>query len=870
MLSTLRSSCAGTDPAFLGRDYAHEEQEPYGPPPSQGSDDDDEPEPVGPPDGRRSQIEAYLYGLKQAARVESVWEHIYNLYEMIWSPLTSDDRGLWAYLAMNDQLESYLKYKTALNLSQTWRQEELPEEPAFLADIPSCYRPPKYGLSWSTSDQWRSLNRGREASTRYQELAYALYQGKAGALPMRDELVDSKVDSVVRKLTTPVRTPTQMVMGRKVGLRQMRAEVTRTVREVYGPPREEERETPGAMRLASVKSAFQSSRGEGGAHQFVCQDAAWDMALGFPQLVGFTRGCDPRPIYGTSAEDWIETVEVSRRSSWNETMACYPVGLVEPFKVRVITRGAAHHYHLSRRWQKSLWRPLAEHPTFQLVGRSMSHKIMDDMVTKAGTDQRVWMSGDYQAATDNFDPELSNHCLAEVCRSLGVPYEDQRILRESLTGHEFYDPDTKEHLGRQARGQLMGSPVSFPILCLLNAALTRLAFEVAGRERAPLRDQAILINGDDLLCRVYPREYKAWKIVTQAGGLTPSLGKCFRHRHIATINSEMWRVSRRSEILPDITEDSEAPTARFNYYHCERARLPLEGLAYGSIKGASGTTDKARRIEGLSIFSPQNVRALSSMGKCWEEYLNTLPSFVDQGSPLRRRTAVRRYRRVAYDHLWKVNYDRLTLDLPNIAWCLPLRYGGVGLPLPPRDSPMYHRRLARPQQLGMAHLLAALPNERARLHSVLRETRPTYSERMTTSGRRYVKVPGLDDQEASIEAQSRTLGINLTYDLRRGVREVRARSAFWALTGSEPIPGADGDSFKKEWNRIYRRAGTFRAGVPRWEPIRDIARLARLEHRDYLEVAYDLPTPVSGAPSGDTGNGHEEDLALEGVWWSGW
>ncbi|APG77161.1 RNA-dependent RNA polymerase [Wenzhou narna-like virus 2] len=858
MLSTLRRSCAGTDPAFPPHQNDLIGRDPSGP----CEDGGEIVNGLEPADPARSRIEAYLHGLRQAARVESVWEYMYSLYQMKWSPLTAEDRGLWAWLAMNDQLETYIKYKSALNLSQTWRQEELPEPPAFLAEVPACYKPPAYGLVWSTSDLWRNINRrDSHPSEKITELAYALYQAKAGALPMRPELVDSKVDGVVKQLTTPVKTRTIEVMGQRLGLREMFDAVSRTVAEIYGPV-QEERLTPGALRLASVKSSFQSSRGDGGAHEFICRDAGWDVTLGFPQLVGYTGGVSPVPLYGTSSEDWVDTVEVSRRSAWSETMACYPVGLVEPFKVRVITRGAAHSYHLARRWQKSLWRPLAEHPTFQLVGRPMSHSIMMDMVEKMTLDDRVWMSGDYQAATDNFDPQLSNHCLAEVCARIGVPYEDQLILRKALTGHAFFDPDTNEFLGHQARGQLMGSPVSFPILCLLNASLTRLAFEIAGREALPLSDQIMLINGDDLLCRVNSREYKAWKIVTRAGGLTPSLGKCFRHKNMATINSEMWRISRRAERLP------------FNgvvrYFTAHRYQLPLEGLAYGSMKGASGTTDKQRRIEGLSIFHPQNVRSLSSMGKCWEEYAARRPHYLQSRPHFEAEILRSSIRLKAYDHLWSVNTDRLRIDLPDIAYCLPLRLGGLGLPLPPGDSPHYRARQPRPQQLGLAHLLASRPYAWSRLSETLRETRPTYAERMVTSGRRYVRDLPHDEAYESIIRQGEALGFPLAIDLRRGVKGERTVSAPWALSGSVPIPGGDGDSFKLEWSRLYRRAGRFRNGKPVWEPIHDRARLARMIHRDFVVSDYDIPTPTLGVSYENAGNGHEEDVAYDGVWWSTW
>lgn len=54
-----------------------------------------------------------------------------------------------------------------------------------------------------------------------------------------------------------------------------------------------------------------------------------------------------------------------------------------------------------------------------------------------------------------------------------------KLGRLCLTGHTLYYRDyddagnvTGGHWSRQRMGQLMGSPMSFPILCLANATLT--------------------------------------------------------------------------------------------------------------------------------------------------------------------------------------------------------------------------------------------------------------------------------------------------------------------------------------------------------------------------------------------------------------
>ncbi|APG77088.1 RNA-dependent RNA polymerase [Beihai narna-like virus 4] len=861
VLSTLRIACVGYDPTkeYLEQALAERTARMAGDIPCASDVDESS-------DGPGVCADAYLHGIRQMDRVEEVWSHIYRCYEIDPTPFSERDRGLFLWLGAHDQLESYLKWRTAWLLAQVWEQRELPSKPGYLSEVPNCYRPPRVGLTWGDSAFWqRAIHQSGNIPLRLQECAYALYQGKAGALPMRPDLVDAKVEEAMSRLTTPCRTRSQVIGGRKVTLQDLKEQVTRTVKEIYGPSMEEEVPTPGSHRLGSTKSSFQCPRGGGGAHQALVEEAGEGRAgvLGLPQLVGYTRERDPVPVYSTTDHlEWSHTVEASKVLSFGETMACYPVGLVEPFKVRVITRGAAHHYHLARRWQPSMWRPLAAHPTFQLVGRPCGRDVMYDLVRKVDFgDGRLWMSGDYQAATDYFDPELSGHCLMEVCDSLGVPWEDRIVLRRALIGHVFHDPDTHEYLGHQARGQLMGSPVSFPILCLLNAALTRFAFELAGREASMLRDQPILVNGDDLLCRTSDKEYYIWSQITAMGGLIPSLGKCFRHRRIATINSEMWVCRKmRTTLLGPL----DGPLSEFTYTTIERRHLPLEGLARGSIKGASGTTDSQRRIEKMSLLDSSNVRSLVPMGDCWREYVRSTPSYADESSPGVRAALQRRL----WDHCWDVNRDRLKrISRFPISFCMPVRYGGLGFPLPPPSSRSYAQRLPKANNWAMANLLANRPNLRRALLSQLKPDVPCYGDVAYPLRCVPNRDANLDEEYDSFRRSYPDLPPE-SFAPRRGLPSRPSTDpSFWGMCGSEPTQYYEDDSgFLRIWNAANRIAQSKNSsGKYRWAPLRRLSLLDTIALSDHKLTGLDLPHSDIRSPFRDTGVSRHEVAALGDV-----
>ncbi|QKI79875.1 RNA-dependent RNA polymerase [Erysiphe necator associated ourmia-like virus 45] len=143
----------------------------------------------------------------------------------------------------------------------------------------------------------------------------------------------------------------------------------------------------------------------------------------------------------------------------------------------------------------------------------------------------VFTSGDYESATDAIPLELYQFLLGLVSdRSVNVPDTVKTFaMRDSKK--VFYD-GRGNFLGNQERGQLMGSYLSFPFLCLLNY----LCFKFSIRRNVP-----VLINGDDIVFRSTKEESERWMNNVQRCGLVLSRGKTQVHSFIFTLNSLLFK-----------------------------------------------------------------------------------------------------------------------------------------------------------------------------------------------------------------------------------------------------------------------------------------------------------------------------------------
>jgi len=154
----------------------------------------------------------------------------------------------------------------------------------------------------------------------------------------------------------------------------------------------------------------------------------------------------------------------------------------------------------------------------------------------------VFVSGDYESATDNFNSHHSRNILSLIFEnSSSIPVGIQQQAIRSLTGSLLY----KGNRYPQIAGQLMGNLLSFPLLCLTNF----LAFKYAVRRKVPL-----MINGDDIVFRCTPVEADKWFKTIGDSGLVVSRGKTLVHGKFFSLNSTFFesRWNRKPSLVPVI------------------------------------------------------------------------------------------------------------------------------------------------------------------------------------------------------------------------------------------------------------------------------------------------------------------------------
>lgn len=223
----------------------------------------------------------------------------------------------------------------------------------------------------------------------------------------------------------------------------------------------------------------------------------------------------------------------------------------EPLKVRIITKGEEDNWVL-KPVQMAMWKSLQDYPCFKLTGTPTIP--LDVIENWKGTH---FLSGDYESATDNLNMDIMHLMIDELCKTLPSAYHNW--LRWEGGIHEIHYPkDSGLTPVLQTRGQLMGSLLSFPILCIANACTIGIV------KKKDLPELPALINGDDILFKGSLRQIKAWKRVSHSMGLIPSIGKNFISPTWGTINSQM--ITMIDDHCVHTATGSFGPTGKINNY----------------------------------------------------------------------------------------------------------------------------------------------------------------------------------------------------------------------------------------------------------------------------------------------------------------
>lgn len=353
-----------------------------------------------------------------------------------------------------------------------------------------------------------------------------------------------------------------------------------------------------------------------------------------------------------------------------------PVALTEPLKVRVITCENSWSTYALAGAQQSLWKCLKNHPWFVLTGETVTPAHIPYFNSESA---KSWISVDYSAATDNLNCHMTRWVAQEIALYCNLPSE---FVYESLSSHKlaygkwskkeklafFGDGDSQRYqkenrktsdspyLVEQNNGQLMGSILSFIVLCVANAAVISLALEPEDYKAA--KHSGMLVNGDDGLFLGDDNTYECWKALSSHVGLEPSIGKVYKSKDFCVINSQLFY---RTD---DLVRDCPYPNAT--------AMMQFDAKSYKE---------------------PRSILDLGDSARMW------LFGFPE------------RHRRDAYE-LWFETFGPMLKDPKNqpkgreldtnamsISWHVPQQFGGLGLPLigddPRRDEPLPRLQVAR-------------------------------------------------------------------------------------------------------------------------------------------------------------------------------
>jgi len=265
-------------------------------------------------------------------------------------------------------------------------------------------------------------------------------------------------------------------------------------------------------------------------------------------IMGESRPGQTYEFAGQALPSFDDAVEKAR----NEPKDVMVHPILEPLKVRLISKGNTWRYWVSRFFQKGLWAHLQKFPQFKLTG-----KVLDptDLLNLLGREKKIgvydrfrkWVSGDYKAATDGlnimYTKEAFEAALAKAPKGYG--HDLLEVLRSVLYEQDLHYPSNSGVPPvNQTNGQLMGSTLSFPILCIVNLVCYWRALEEYLGRSVELEELPVLINGDDILFRTNDEFYQIWRKYIGNVGFILSLGKNYVHKNILTVNSTFYRHAR--------------------------------------------------------------------------------------------------------------------------------------------------------------------------------------------------------------------------------------------------------------------------------------------------------------------------------------
>jgi hypothetical protein len=287
------------------------------------------------------------------------------------------------------------------------------------------------------------------------------------------------------------------------------------------------------------------------------------------------------------------------------------IAIREPLKVRMITKAEAETKVLQP-FQWALFEYLKSQPQFSLthgVSRGFDGEFSEKLewiyrieseiqsILSRSSHEDVWLSGDYSSATDDFPMAVTNALIEGILSE--ISHEPTKMwVRYEVSPHTIRYPDGVT--GSQTSGQLMGSLLSFPLLCFLNDYII---------SSSGFRKGSYMINGDDVVARGSLSAIQKWKSRCPLVNLNLSLGKNFIHESFCTVNSQLFwngkvlhtgKVScqtRHGKTLSRCFAETQ-----FYYGDCDRLRREFIRRNLHQLRECPSSLDVPITHGGLGLF----------------------------------------------------------------------------------------------------------------------------------------------------------------------------------------------------------------------------------------------------------------------------
>lgn len=214
------------------------------------------------------------------------------------------------------------------------------------------------------------------------------------------------------------------------------------------------------------------------------------------------------------------------------------------------TKGKARVVTLQNSYVKGILEPihdaLYDHISqYDWIVRGQLTEAHLEPLVKDREEDEYHISGDYSQATNFIDKRATMVVVRVLCESDSLTLEEKRVLWDSFDKLQHVECSGKRTVFE--RVQMMGSYLSFPILCVINRALYLLArrWEIMvspGCRKDGTRRPA-RFNGDDCAFNGTKEFYGLWKQVTSFFGMVVNDEKTGLSKEWIELNSEAFSTS---------------------------------------------------------------------------------------------------------------------------------------------------------------------------------------------------------------------------------------------------------------------------------------------------------------------------------------